>query len=99
MTTVTGSAGIGKTRLAIESVRDLDCVLPEGAVFVDLRTIEMASEVPRLVAQSIGMQQPVDSNADLLAALANQLDHRGVLVILDNFEHLITAAGIVGQLL
>jgi predicted ATPase/DNA-binding SARP family transcriptional activator len=99
VTTVTGAAGIGKTRLAIESVRDLDYVLPEGVVFVDLRTIDTASEVPRLVAQSIGLHQPVDSNADVIATLANQLDHRGVLLLLDNFEHVISAAGIVGELL
>ena len=99
VTTLTGSAGIGKTRLAIEAVRDLDCVVQEGAVFVDLRTIEAASEVPRLVAESIGLQQPFDSNADLLAVLVNQLDRRKVLLLLDNFEHVIPAAEIVGQLL
>ncbi|UCF98384.1 MAG: tetratricopeptide repeat protein, partial [Spirochaetaceae bacterium] len=96
--TVTGSAGIGKTRLAIETTRGLDGAFPGGTVFVDLTSTSVASEVPRLIAQAIGVQQRFDNEADLLEALAYQLDRRAVLLVLDNFEHVISAAGVVGQL-
>ncbi len=97
--TLTGPAGIGKTRLAIEAAQGLDEELLEGAVFADLTAISAASDVPRLIAQSIGLQQRFDSDSNLLAALSNQLDRRRVLLILDNFEHVIPAAAVIAELL
>jgi len=47
----------------------------------------------------IGLQQRFDTDSDLLAALTNQLDRRRVLLILDNFEHVIPAAVVVAELL
>ena len=90
--TVTGPAGIGKTRFAIEAIRVLDPSFIETAVFVDLTKIVDPAEVFPLIAHAIGLQRRYPTQSELASALEEQLNCRRMLILLDNFEHVIQAA-------
>jgi predicted ATPase len=96
--TLTGAGGIGKTRLAVELGRQVADRFSGGACFVQLEKVSDASLVPSEVALALGVAQW--PGADPEAAIANHLRQLAgpVLLVLDNFEHVLEAAVFVARL-
>jgi predicted ATPase/DNA-binding CsgD family transcriptional regulator len=84
--TVTGTAGVGKTRLAIETGRLLADRFPDGVWFVDLAAVIDPGEVQHAAARALGVREA--GRATLGDRLAEHLRERTLLLILDNCEHL-----------
>ena len=98
LVTVTGPAGCGKTRLAIEVARRLHARLPDGAWLVELSAAGTGADVARAVALALGvLEQP---HRDLAASVADAVSARDLLLVLDNCEHVADdVASIVSTLL
>jgi predicted ATPase/transcriptional regulator with XRE-family HTH domain len=95
--TLTGPGGVGKTRLAIEVAEQVAGDFADGAVFVDLAPLRDPGLVLGAIAQRLGVdERAATSLPDLLAAA---LRPRQLLVLLDNFEHLLAARDSVLALL
>jgi predicted ATPase/DNA-binding CsgD family transcriptional regulator len=87
---LTGTAGSGKTRLALEVARDLIGSYPDGVWLVELAPLSEEELVPKAVAEALDVaERPTQSLAD---TLADVLRDRDMLVILDNCEHLLEAS-------
>lgn len=97
LVTVTGPGGTGKTRLAFEVVKRLTPGLPDGAWFVDLSPLVDPGLIPSAVASVLGVKEKGGQSA--LDGLKEYLARRDMLLLLDNFEHLVDGASTVGQLL
>lgn len=95
--TLTGPAGTGKTRLALEAASALEADYPDGAAVVDL-TMVRDHELVASVACSALRLRPGDGH-DAAADLARFLSAREQLLVLDNFEHVLLAADLVAYLL
>jgi predicted ATPase/DNA-binding SARP family transcriptional activator len=95
--TLTGPAGTGKTRLALAAAELLGEVFESGAYYVSLVDADEPPLVLPAIAHALGLDEsdprPV---AQLLAAA---LAERHLLLVLDNFEHVLPAARHVGDLL
>ena len=88
LVTLTGPAGTGKTRLAIEAALVLGGEFPDGARFIDLTALTAPHQVMTLLGEALGLRRP----ALRAEALELTLCERQVLLVLDNFEHLLAAA-------
>jgi predicted ATPase/DNA-binding SARP family transcriptional activator len=97
LVTLTGPGGVGKTRLALEVSIALQSELRDGAWFVSLASISSAEHVPSEIAQALGVT-PLPGETGK-AALERFLSAKQGLLVLDNFEHLLPAASLVGHLL
>lgn len=98
LVTLTGAGGTGKTRLAIETAREIRASM-DGAWFVDLQPITEPREVLDAAAAALGVLEPGDPTA-VLHRLAERIEDRPCLVVLDNCEHVLTgAAHLVDKLL
>jgi predicted ATPase/transcriptional regulator with XRE-family HTH domain/TolA-binding protein len=87
--TLTGSGGVGKTRLAIEVAERLADDFTDGVVFVDLAPLRDPGLMLGVIAQRLGVdERDATPLADLLTA---SLRGRRLLVLLDNFEHVLAA--------
>jgi predicted ATPase/DNA-binding CsgD family transcriptional regulator len=95
--TLTGPAGVGKTRLALAVGERLVLDFPDGVVFVDLTVVRDPTLVLATIAQQLGL---IDTGSrPLLDRLREYLADRTLLLILDNFEHVLTAASELPPLL
>jgi non-specific serine/threonine protein kinase len=95
--TLTGPGGTGKTRLA-QAVTTQGLPSPWKTVhFVDLAAIDDPADVPAGVAQALGVQE--SGSEPVLAILRSVIGRTFVLLVLDNFERVMGAAGFVSQLL
>ena len=94
--TMTGSAGSGKTRLALE-VTGVSEGNATGAVLVELGRVTGAVLVPRAIADELGVKERPGHSAR--EALLEYLRERQTLLLLDNFEHVLDAASFVRELL
>ena len=95
--TLTGPGGTGKTRLAIRIAASLSSSFPDGAFFVDLAPLTDPALVGPSVARTLGVREQSDRPIfDLLKA---HLEPRELLLVLDNFEHLLPASEVVTDLL
>ena len=97
LVTLTGPGGSGKTRLCIALAAEVAADYPDGVYFVPLAPVRDPGLVPSTIAQSIGLQDARDR--PLMDHLVSQLRDRQVLIVLDNFEHLLAGAPVVTQLL
>jgi predicted ATPase/DNA-binding XRE family transcriptional regulator len=91
--TLTGTGGVGKTRLAIEATRDATRLFPDGAVFVTLASLSEFTFVLPTVAQSLGLRE---AGGEILRGY---LRDKQLLLVLDNFEHVLEAAPEVAALI
>lgn len=95
--TLTGPAGVGKTRLSLHLARQLTSGFPEGARFIDLSAVRDPDRVLPAIALALDLrEQGQQSLTDVL--LATLHDQRRLLV-LDNFEQVLPGAGQIARLL
>ncbi len=97
LVTLTGPGGSGKTRLCIALAAEVARDYADGVYFVPLAPVRDPGLVPSTIAQSIGLQDARDR--PLMEHLVSQLRGRQLLIVLDNFEHLLAGAPIVARLL
>jgi hypothetical protein len=87
MVTLTGPGGSGKTRLSIAVAAEVAGDYPDGVYFVPLAPVRDPGLVPSTIVQSIGLQDARD--VPLMEHLISQLRERRLLLVIDNFEHLL----------
>jgi predicted ATPase/transcriptional regulator with XRE-family HTH domain len=97
LVTLTGTGGVGKTRLAIQVATEIAVAFDNGVQFVALAGLREPELVVPAIAQALGAQDPGDEPLD--ARLARYLRPRHLLLLLDNFEHVGEAAPTVAALL
>ncbi len=86
LVTLVGPGGVGKSRLAIEAAHELERRFDHGVWLVELAGVDEAMLVPSQIADALGVAG--GSAGDLLGRLVDFLHHRGLLLVLDNCEHL-----------
>lgn len=95
LVSLTGAGGSGKSRLALELARALETGFANGAVLVELAALSDPDLVPATIARALGLDPGRDAQVTVLDAIADQ----ELLLVLDNFEYLRSAApGLVGLL-
>lgn len=97
LATLTGSPGVGKTRLALASAQRVADMFVDGVAFVPLATLTAADAIGPAVAQAIGIVEP--ANRPQIDGLTDRLAGRSVLLVLDNIEHLLPASSLLTELL
>ncbi len=94
--TVSGYGGTGKTRFAIELYRRLQAEFEGGAAFVSLASVTTSSDVLTVVGATLGITEAHGRSA--LDALCAVIGERRVLLVLDNLEQVLGAAGDIAEL-
>lgn len=94
--TLVGAGGMGKTRLALELARASLDAYADGVFFVSLASLATASELPATIARALDLSL---HGGDPATALLHFLRTKHLLLILDNFEHLLEGAEWVVALL
>ena len=90
LVTLTGPGGAGKTRVALRAAHELADAFADGAWFVGLAALVDPALVRPAIAQTLGLAEET---------LEEELRDRAILLLLDNFEQLLDAAPVVGELL
>lgn len=95
--TLTGSAGTGKTRLALQLARTCSASFADGVAFVSLAAVRDPDLLAPTIRHALGLAEEAERTP--LETLAQALQHRNMLLVLDNFEQLLPAASVVAELL
>jgi non-specific serine/threonine protein kinase len=97
LVTLTGPGGSGKTRLAMQVAAELADQFEHGAAFVNLALVTDPAAVPAAIVQALELIDLGDRSPE--DRLRQYLQDRQMLLLLDNFEHVLAARTIVGDLL
>lgn len=94
--TLTGPGGTGKTRLALQIAAEVSHRYPDGVFFAGLSTVSEVEVVPSVILGSLGLSASGDESPKerLLAELAD----KRLLLVVDNFEHVLQAAELVAEM-
>jgi predicted ATPase/DNA-binding CsgD family transcriptional regulator len=97
--TLTGPAGVGKTRLATQVAAELadEDVFRDGIFFVDLASIRKSTQVENAIVESLEIM--VGGGQPLSKILEKYVENKNLCLLLDNFEHVLQAAPLVADLL
>ena len=90
LVTLTGMGGVGKTRLSVQVAAELTHEFPDGIWVVELATIGDPAAVPDAVATALGVTPAPD--ASVTESIAAALSGQRLLLVLDNCEHVLSAA-------
>ena len=99
LVTLTGPGGIGKTRLALQVASEIGDQFSSGVCFVSLSVVSESGLIASAIAQAMGVRETGNQSAqesvkDYLGGLDQPM-----LLLLDNFEHLVSAAPLISELL
>jgi len=92
-----GPGGIGKTRLAVKAAEGEVDVFEDGIFFVRLAPIRSTKDIVQAIAE--GLKFPIATHEDPKLQLLRYLQKRQLLLVMDNFEHLLDGVGIVSEIL
>ena len=95
LVTIVGVGGIGKTRLALAAAAEQQRAGQE-AVFVSLADLKPDDDLAAAIVERLGFQ--LSTGSDPTAQLLAYLAHKELLLVLDNFEHLLANAGLLPQM-
>jgi predicted ATPase len=96
LVTLTGTSGIGKTRLALRFATEAAPDYPDGAFFMDLAAVPDPHLVPSAIMAALGLRH---RSVDPLRDIVRSLNGKEALLLFDNCEHLTAAcAGMVNEL-
>jgi predicted ATPase/DNA-binding SARP family transcriptional activator len=95
--TLTGTPGLGKTRLALEAAHMLRFDFEDGLHFIELAPVAEAAGVPSAIAQQLNVKERPGQT--LAETLTTHLKPKHSLLVLDNFEHVLEAAAFIAELL
>jgi predicted ATPase/class 3 adenylate cyclase len=95
--TLTGPGGIGKTRLALNIAADQIGRFADGVYLADLSPITDPRLVPAAIARSLMVRE--QPGRDAFDSLADHLRDRELLLVVDNVEQVVEAAGAIGRLI
>lgn len=95
--TLTGPGGTGKTRLSLQLAAMVAADFPDGVYFVALEPIREPALVGPTIAAVLGLIE--DASVAIGDRLAGWIGSRKILLVLDNFEQVVDAAPLVGELL
>jgi len=96
LVTLTGAGGVGKTRLALRVAADVRRAFPDGVWLVELADLGDPHLVPNTVAMTFGLR----GTRDQAAGLAEYIEDKQLLLVLDNCEHVVNeCAMLVAKLL
>ena len=87
--TLTGSGGVGKTRLSLQVAGDALDTFPDGVWFIELAPLTDPVLVPQTVAAALGVRE--EPARPIIATLVDHVRDKHLLLVLDNCEHLIEA--------
>jgi predicted ATPase len=91
LVTLTGVGGVGKTRLALQVAAELVPDFPDGVWLVELAELSDPAAVPSAVAAAVGVTP--QAGMSITQSVAESLAGRQMLMVLDNCEHVLDAAG------
>jgi predicted ATPase/class 3 adenylate cyclase len=97
LVTLTGPGGMGKTRLGLQVAAELFNDFADGSYFVNLAPISDPALVASTIAQTLGVKET--SGRPLIEDLKAYLREKRLLLLVDNFEQVVDAAALVGELL
>ncbi|MGD2048612.1 MAG: tetratricopeptide repeat protein [Chloroflexota bacterium] len=97
LVTLTGPGGIGKTRLALQIARDLLADFEDGVFFVDLAPLRDPESVADFIANVLEVR--VTGGQTASEVLNNYLARKSMLLVIDNFEHVLDGVDLVAELL
>ena len=90
LVTLTGPGGVGKTRLALALSSTIASEFAQGMVFLDLASLGNPSVFPQRLAQALSL--PIIGGRAPIEAISTYLHDKHLLLVFDNFEHLLPAA-------
>src|SRR5690349_20951018 len=93
LVTLTGTGGVGKTRLALQVAEAASSDFADGICFLALAPLTDQGLVASTIAQALGVRE--QGSQPLLDSLKDHLRDRQLLLLLDNFEQLVSAAPVV----
>ena len=97
LVTLTGPGGTGKSRLALQVAAEASADFPDGVFFTPLGAVTEPALVPSAIVAALRLAPPGDRPP--LEVAVDHLADRSILLVLDNFEHLLLAATTVTDLL
>lgn len=97
LVTVLAPGGTGKTHLSIQAAANLTADYPDGVYFIALADISSSDDIVQTVAEAVGVA--LSSSEDPRTQLLDYLAPRTLLLIFDNFEHVVEGAEIVSAIL
>ena len=97
LVTITGPGGVGKTSLALHVAQAVQDVFADGVFFISLASINDPTLILPTIAHTLSL--PESPNRLLFDSLKDYLRDRQMLLVLDNFEQIITAAPLLTELL
>lgn len=99
--TLLGPGGMGKTRLALEVARRLEQKFAHGVYFIGLSSLSSPHQIVAELASVLELtfSEPTLEGSDHLSQLLEYLRARNVLLVMDNFEHLLNGAHLVSRML
>ena len=97
LVTLTGAGGTGKTRLALQVARDLAGDFADGLAFIDLAPVRDPALLATTIARALGLAPTSAAAAE--AHLAEALQDRELLLVVDNLEHLLDETQLLARML
>ena len=97
LVTLVGPGGVGKSSLALVVAAELSPDFPDGVRFVSLAPVRNPTLIPTTIVRALGVVERADRSP--IEILRSILDNRRILLVLDNFEHVLPAAPLIADLL